>query len=184
MGALPDSLRAACARHGATLTGRVTLDGAAVDGPTLLLAISGNESTYGQRREFARAEPAYLPGGVYFRRSPAVRQHWSRWGVLAGSSFGSWQIMFVTATELGFDGHPIDLQDDDVCAQWAAALIRKRLIARDGAKTLQAVLDGYNSGTPTDRIVPQKYIDDGVANYRRLIATHGGSRQILTASVG
>lgn len=168
---LPSSLRQAAAVSGPFLDSLVTgPDGEPINGTRLLLAIAGNESSFGARREFVRPEAAYAPGGHYYQTAAAVRALWTRWGVLAASSFGSWQVMFVTATELGFTGHPLLLQRDDVTAPLVEHLIRDRFIGREGAKTIRDVLDAYNSGNPTDRIVPTTYIADGVAHYRALAA--------------
>lgn len=156
------TLREACA-VGAAVRG-LTHQTHPVDGARLLWAISGCESDFGRQREFVRAEPAYLPGGKYFG-TQALAPHWHRWGVLASSSFGSFQILFVTAYELGFRGHPIDLQQDEIGAKWATRLITDRLIGRQGAATLAKVLDGYNSGTHRDGHVPAGYVAKGIRYY-------------------
>lgn len=85
--------------------------------------------------------------------------------MLASSSFGSFQLLYVTATELGFTSHPIALQDDMICAQWATDLIRRRFVQTQGAKTLRDVLDAYNSGAAKDGIVPAAYIAKGIGFY-------------------
>lgn len=153
----------ACLQAGEALSGKVLdPDGQPIDGPLLLWTISGLESSHGVFREFVRFESAYAPGGRY-----AHALSWKRWGVLAASSFGSFQIMYPVARELGFTGHPIDLQDDKVCAHWASILLLSRLITRQKATKLSDVLDAYNSGTHRDMNVPTTYVRNGILLYRK-----------------
>lgn len=161
----PDLLKA-CYDAGHDIV--LTHNGEAVYGPRLLATISGLESDFGRLREFVRYEKGYAPGGHYFNLSPEVRAQYRRWGCLACSSFGSFQIMFITAKELGYDGPPIDLQIDRVGAYWAAQLIVKRFIKRQGAKTLRDVLDAYNSGNHKDSNIPRDYVKKGFDFYDEL----------------
>lgn len=160
---LNPTLMKACTAFGPYIAG-LTHEDKPVDGRKLLAAISGTESDFGKRREFVRMEKGYAPGGHYFSKSLEVRALWQRWGCLAASSFGSFQLMYVTTTEMGFNGHPIDLQDDMTCAYWATELINKRFIKR-GAKTLRDILDSFNSGNFADTIIPAAYIAEGFEHY-------------------
>lgn len=146
----------------------LTHNGQAIVPARLLLTIAGCESAFGQQREFVRTEKGYMPGGKYYKDAEHVRTLWKRWGVLASSSFGSFQIMFITAYELGFRDHPIELQKDDVGAYWAARLIQRRFVERFRAKTLAEVLDCYNSGYHKDQYIPTLYIDKGIRIYEEL----------------
>lgn len=157
-------LALSCQTYGIKLSGLVTYNEVPVDGGLMLWAIAGCESTFGRDRLFVRNESAYSPGGRLYANSVMLRALWGKWGVLGASSFGSFQLMFATATELGFYGHPCDLQQDDVGAQWAARLIKDRIIAR-GASTLSHVLDAYNSGSHRDVIIPADYIRRGCQFY-------------------
>lgn len=157
-----------CKDLGKSITGLTHKD-EPVNGGRLLLTISGLESTFGKRREFVRNEPGYSPGGNYYSKSLSVRQAFQHWGCLAASSFGSFQLMYITATEMGFDGHPIDLQGDRVCGYWATQLIIKRFIGRLGAKTLTDILDCYNSGSHRDHFIPALYVSHGLALYADLV---------------
>ena len=105
------------------------------------------------------------PGGLYYRRSAVVRGLWQQYGVLASSSLGTFQIMFVTAYELGFREHPILLQDNVVAATWAAKVVDRSIVR--GATTLMEVLDSYNSGWHLDNNIPAAYIARGCAFYER-----------------
>jgi hypothetical protein len=157
------TLREVCEKYGPSIRG-LMYQGRAVDGSLLLWAIAGCESAFGRQREFVRAEPAYMPGGRY-HRAPHLRGMYQHWGVLAASSFGSFQILFVAAAELGYSGHPIDLQKDETCGMWATELIKRRFIVGQGAKTLRDVLDAYNSGTYKDAGVPESYIEKAERYY-------------------
>jgi hypothetical protein len=160
------TLRAVCDRAGAGLTGLITHKDVPVDGGRLLYAIAGRESIFGRLREFVRAEPAYQPKGKYFNAQ--VRAAWDRYGILVSSSYGSFQVLYVVAAELGFNDHPIKLQDDEVCAYWAARLIRQRFIHGQGAKTLRDVADAYNSGG-IGGFVPSAYIEAVTAFYEEAL---------------
>lgn len=158
------NLRDICTEFGKDVVGP-THKGTDVDGGRLLYAISGCESGFGMHREFVRHEPAYMPGGKYYLISATLRSQWARFGILAASSFGSVQIMFSTAVEMGFSGLPIGLQEDRTSVYWAAQLIAKRFILQQHAKTLSDVLDAYNSGAVGDRFVPAVYIAQGIKYY-------------------
>lgn len=156
-----------CKSAGAGLTG-ITHNGEPVPGGSILLTIAGLESTFGQQRLFARMEAGYAKGGHYYLRSHEVQQLWATYGCLAACSYGTFQIMFVTARELGFLGHPVDLQADPISAYWAAQLISRRIIKAQGATTLAQVLDGYNSGSSKDGNIPAEYINKGISLYQSL----------------
>ena len=165
---IDSKLIATCLANGETIKG-LTHNGQQVHGGRLLLAIAGCESGFGRQRQFVRMEPGYAyPDGHYYKSSKTVRDRWKTHGVLAASSFGSFQIMYIVAEEMGFTGHPIDLQKDEVCAYWATQLITQRFIKRQGVKTLSQALDAYNSGNARDHLVPTKYIAKGVELYENL----------------
>lgn len=159
----------ACHREGGLIRGLVDDAGGLVDGRRLLWAIAGNESDYGRLAEYARHEPAYMPGGRYYQQALAQRQAWARWGVLAACSFGPFQVLHATARELGFDGAPAQLAEPLTCAEWARRLIVRRFIEAHGAATLRQIFDAYNSGNHADRVVPADYITKGLAAYARAL---------------
>jgi hypothetical protein len=131
----------------------------------MLYAITGKESSFGQRRTFVKHEPAYMPGGKYYVNSPKLRQAYYKYGVLASSSFGAFQIIYITAEELGFAGNPVELISDRICGYYALQLIEKRF---SKAKTLTHVLDAYNSGNHYDTNVPYDYIAAVTGYYEEL----------------
>lgn len=159
------ALWAICLQAGEGLAATATYGGDALHGPTLLWAIAGLESDWGRQRLFVRHEAEFMPSGKY-GRAEHLRRLWDEYGILAASSLGTWQVMAVTAWELGFRGHPIELQQDAACATWAAKLIAQRIVKRQGAQTLERVLDAYNTGTHRDRAIPRAYIDQGIVFYQ------------------
>jgi hypothetical protein len=164
---LSQDLISTCKSAGGGIKG-ITHEGEPVPGGSILLTISGLESTFGQRRLFAKLEAGYAPGGHYYQNSMDVRKLWNTYGAMAACSYGTFQLMFVTARELGFLGPPIDLQKDEIAAYWSAQLITRRIIKAQGATTLAQVLDGYNSGSSRDANVPEAYINKGVSLYKSL----------------
>lgn len=156
-----------CMYNGETIKG-LTHNGQKVHGGRLLLAIAGCESTFGRDRLHVRMEPGYAPDGHYYKSSKTVRDRWRTYGVLAASSYGSFQLMYIVAEELGFLGHPIDLQKDEICAYWATQLITRRFIARHGATQLSQVFDAYNSGNHKDHLFPAKYVKKAIELYDNL----------------
>ncbi len=159
-------LREICDVQGRNIVG-LTHNDKPVDGGKMLYAISGCESNYGRLREFVRMEKGYAPGGTYFK-ADHVKDAWNRWGCLAASSYGSFQIMFIVALELGYSMHPIELQNDRIGAFWATKLITDRFMGRLKAKTLSDVLDCYNSGYHKDQFLPSLYIEKGIKLYNEL----------------
>ena len=156
-----------CRQRGQEVVG-LSHKGLPVDGGKLLLSLAGLESNFGALREFVRSEPAYSPGGRYYNADVDLRQLYRRYGVLATASFGTFQIMYKTAHELGFKGHPIQLQEDLTCSYWATRLIVDRFQKRFGAKTLKDILDAYNSGNHKDANVPESYVKKGIEFYENL----------------
>lgn len=153
------SLRDTCHAFGPDVP-PTTHDGQPVDGARLLWALAGVESSYGAQRDFARIEPSYQPCGATYRRSEAMRDLWRQYGALAACSYGSWQMMAITARELGHTGHPCELQHDE-----ALAPLVIKYLQRAHANTLADTLDAYNSGSCRDKIIPEAYIRTGVAAY-------------------
>jgi len=127
-----------------------------LDGEALLWAVYYCEH-YDKHNRRPRFEAAYAPGGIYFSRSPQIRQGYAKWGSWACCSFSNFQIMYPTAVELGYSGPPLALDKDEVAIPYVIKYINTRCLAR-GAKTPEEVADCYNSGTHLDKIKPEKYI--------------------------
>jgi hypothetical protein len=78
--------------------------------------------------------------------------------------------MFPTANELGFEGTPQELDEDKVAIVWVVELLKRRVIwmARKarGFAPIEAIYDGYNSGNPNDKRIPEAYIRKGLVCYQ------------------
>lgn len=128
----------------------------------LLGAIAYKETAYGKYREYARRESAYTRGGVYYNND--VRALYKRYGDFVPNSYGTWQILYVTANELGYKSHPAFLMLDRVCIRWAIEYINRRAFAK-GAETPEDVFDAYNTGNHLDSNVPVKYVNEAMGFY-------------------
>jgi len=115
-----------------------------------------------------RKEPAYAPGGFYYERSQAVRAAYGLWGESATCSYSNFQLLYITAMELGYPGPPLGLDSDSVALPYVVALLNKRIFEK-GATTLREVADAYNSGNFKDRIVPERYIQKFARMYNRAL---------------
>jgi len=159
-------LLAACHVHGRDLSGPpVTHNGKPLDGARLLWAIAGVESDFGRLRTHARFERGYAPGGFYYERSAELQRAYAEFNSLAASSFGSFQILYITARELGFNQHPLELRNDDTCARYASQLIGTRFIGRQRCRTVASILDAYNTGNARDTNIPESYIAKAIKYY-------------------
>jgi hypothetical protein len=128
----------------------------------LLWAVYGCEH-YTKKYFEPRFEPAYAPGGIYFRNSGAVREEHEKWGRSASCSYSNFQILYITATELGYSGPPLGLDRDSLAIPFVIKYINERIFTKPGSETVEQVADGYNSGTHLDRLKPIKYM----ARFRR-----------------
>lgn len=154
-----------CKQYGGTLEKEAPW----LDGECLLKAIAMNESSYGSYN-LPRFEKAYSYNqkGIY-----SNRDLWAKYGDWAACSYSSFQIMYPTALELGFNGSPMDLWKDSTAIYYVVELILRRTI-RKGATTVQHVLDAYNSGTFKDNNIPQEYINKGMIAYQRFLSEKNG----------
>lgn len=134
-----------------------------------LLAILLNER-YNEDNQEPRKERAYCPGGLYFHK---IEPLWSAFGESAAKSYSNFQILFVTANELGFAGFPEELDDDAIAVRWVVALLNQRIIWRArrefGLASLTNIFDGYNSGNPCDKRIPEEYIKKGLKHYAEVV---------------
>jgi len=139
-----------------------------LDGKKILTALAYCESDYGQIRR-PRFEKSYAPGGYYYQRSPELRTNYSILGAWAACSYGSFQILFQTAYELGFRGSPVLLwiPEDAVGLQYVVELLNKRILPK--AQKPQEIADAYNSGSFTDQIIPTDYINEFMDKYNNPI---------------
>jgi hypothetical protein len=129
----------ACRKYGSMLWLPL---GAAIDGPLLLWAMSGNESTFGAHVT-PRHEPAYCTG--IYSHSPGVIALTEKYSHAAHCSYGPWQILLVncdvTATPKQLLG------DIGLCAVQTVNFLNRRILHALGAQTIEQVGIAWNSGT-------------------------------------
>lgn len=140
-----------------------------MDGEICLKALATVESSYGIYN-IPRHEKAYDLGGIY---SKSYKPLLIKYGAMAACSWSSFQIMYPVAYELGFQGDPIELQNDELAIMWVMEYIRKRILDK-GCSRLQDFADAYNSGTFRDKLIPEDYITKFMKAYLDL---HGAKYQ-------
>lgn len=120
--------------------------------------------TKGNRKP--RFEASYAPGGYFYEQSPTVQQEHKLWGDYAACSYSNFQILYITAQELGYQGPPLGLDRDSVAIRFVVEYLNRRAFAR-GAKTVEQVADAYNSGSFRDEFQPVAYIQKFVRQYEK-----------------
>ena len=131
-----------------------------IDGPRLLWAISGVESSFGGDVS-PRHERGYCATGKYFDLART-----KQWGCLAHCSFGPWQVMYASFSS---DIRPTDIMaQPEIVAGAAVQLIQKRIIGVEHATKIEQIADAYNSGDWRDSTVPEAYIADVVKYYNTI----------------
>jgi len=133
------------------------------DKVSILKTIAVCESSFGVMNH-SRFEPAYFTGGFYYEKSEVVRDLVEKFGKSAACSYSSFQILFVTACELGFHGTPEELGNDDIAIFWVMKFINKRIIHKNPEK-IEDIFDAYNSGSFRDKNVPLGYVSKAMYFY-------------------
>lgn len=131
---------------------QLTVEG--LDYKNFLLAMAGVESSFGKDMG-PRVEKAYEPGGIYFQNKE-LQIAYAAYGRFASASFGPWQILYIVAHELGYRGHPEDLMDAEVCGPFVVDKLNR--ISKNGANSVERLLDAWNTGNWKDNHVPTNYI--------------------------
>jgi hypothetical protein len=136
--------------------------GKPIEGPRLLWAIAGNESSFGANCK-PRHELAYDWGGHYAKEHHQA-DLLQLYGSDAACSWGPWQVMPCNA--LGFKPTELGMELEKAATATVGYLKRFVLAGRQ-ARTLKEVLDCYNSGTYRDAITPavETYIERGLVHY-------------------
>jgi hypothetical protein len=115
---------------------------AGLDGTHFMWAESGAESTFGDDCT-PRHEVAYDKGGYYYLHSQEDEELVEKYGSLAASSFGPWQMLLINAPGCS----PEDLDDNpEKCAQAFASFVNRFVIGFRRAQTLEQMAQTYNSG--------------------------------------
>ena len=136
-----------------------------IDPARLLAAIAAVESGF-DLNAIPNQEPAYDEGGRYWKSSQHVRDLHNTWGSWMACSYGPWQILFVTAWEMGFRGTPGDLWTPSGSIEWVVRAMNARIFDK-GAETVEQVADGWNSGSFQDKIWPGGYVKHVADAYAR-----------------
>lgn len=124
-----------------------------IDGMKLLRAIATVESKYGQWN-VARHEMSYHYGGKYEDKGSS-----KEYGCISHCSLGPWQIMYPNARKMYQWVTPRELEESPFVALiCTVAWINTIIIKQQGAKTIEAIADAYNSGNWRDSIIPSNYI--------------------------
>jgi hypothetical protein len=148
----------ACAECGEQLEGLP----AGIDGPTLLWAIAGNESSFGVNT-VPRHEPAYDVGGSFYAYSLVQRALIAEYGSAAACSYGPWQMMFCVAPT---GTQPEAFEDLDQCAAMVVEFLNYDL-ANQKPQTLAEIGSIWNAGHIQRPMSPavQAYADELQNNY-------------------
>ena len=153
------TLREVCLQYGGSMP-TLLHNGIVCQGALVLWVFAGVETSYGRDRLIARREPAYFPGGAFYQHSSKVQALYAKYGEASACSYGSWQMMFSTAVDLGFEGMPTQLQDDSVLAPLVT-----RYFLHQQPGTLENAADAYNSGSWRDTFIPVEYVAKIIAAY-------------------
>jgi hypothetical protein len=122
-----------------------------------LLSIAGVESSFGLQNK-PRLELAYTLNGAYGKKSPQLQRQIGLYGSDASCSWGPWQILYITAFELGYKGAPKNLTDPFTSIPYVIAFFNKWIALE--AKTIEELAECWNHGDYRDHTELQ-----GVKNY-------------------
>jgi hypothetical protein len=151
-----EEIAAVCHTWGSSLW----LKGLDVDGPRLLWALSGVESSFGANCA-PRHELAYCTGR--YSENPQMQVLTKAYGHAAHASFGPWQLMLVCAqaTTKPEDtaASPEMFARSEFAAMKTVSFINTRILKGQGATTVAEIADAYNSGNWRDANVPHAYVD-------------------------
>ena len=124
-----------------------------LDAEALLWAFYHSER-YSIYRKEPRFDPAFAPEGLYYRLSKQVRDEYQKWGKAACCCYSNFQMPYLTAVELGYNGPPLALDRDRISLPFVILHLTKRIRSR-AAQTPEEVADAYNS--LSYRSFPQPY---------------------------
>lgn len=147
---------------------------AGVNPIALMRAIADNETEGGARWGATLHEPAFCYGGKYYIASAELHRLSIPWGCLAHSSFGPWQILFITAHENGFSDDPVRLRDPMTGAEYLTKILNRRVFDRLPDASPEDAFDAWNSGRARDGIVPADYIKKAKGHYLSYLAGGAG----------
>jgi hypothetical protein len=154
-----------CQQHGSLLQPYLSdctdPDGKMLDGPKLLWAMSGRESSFGQDMK-PRHEPAYDVGGVYWKLSQEVKDGCALYGHDFACSYGPLQVLAVNTK--GWT--PEEMGKDPFAALEAACMFLKNyVLGRKRAHTLAEICQCWNGGH-VGATTTAGYVDEVTKYYR------------------
>jgi len=132
-----------------------------VDGSTLLMALAGNESSYGANVT-PRHEPAFDVGGIC-GSSPEQAPLLAKYGSAAACSYGPWQLMFCNAPQ---GSSPNDFANLSLAGQYTVRYLNS-LLERDKPQTIAEIGSMWNAGHVLTHPGPGvvAYMSDLISNY-------------------
>lgn len=133
----------------------------------ILKAIAHCETNYGERSLATLHEPAYCYKGVYYKASENLRRESTRWGCLAHSSYGPWQLLYITAWEFGYRDDPVGLREAHNSIPYVINVLNRRVADRLLDERPEDFFDAWNSGNPRDHIIPADYITKALLFYEQ-----------------
>lgn len=112
-----------------------------IDGPKLLWALSGCESSFGEDCT-PRHEPEYDVGGVY-STAPVQAKLLEQFGRAGACSYGPWQIMLCNC-QPGVS--PDAMASLERCGLETVTFINRRILTAQKATTVAEIAESYNAG--------------------------------------
>lgn len=134
-----------------------------INGPRLLWALSGCESSFGLNAT-PRHEPAYDAGGAYAANAEMAKLL-AEFGSAAACSYGPWQILLVNCQP---GTSPDDMLRAERCAMETVSFINRVILDHEHARTVKEIAEAYNSGKWRWQEVPpgvERYADDCLSYY-------------------
>jgi len=154
-----EQLKKLCVEHSDYLH----LQDTKVKGDVFLAALLFCESKFGKNCK-PKAEAAYTPEGKHF--DAELRRLHNQYGRGVSCSWGPWQIMYVTALDLGYQGPPEDLAKPEVSIFYVVKYLNEGIAA--GAICVSQLADFYNVGKIKARKVPTGYVRTCISAYNGL----------------
>lgn len=121
-----------------------------------------------------RFEPSYLPHGHKFivqgkvlvgtghNFNSVCSPRFNKWGEWSAASYGPWQILYHSAADMGFSGHPMLLMTDS--EYWVDKMLKR--ILNQNPSSIAQIADAWNTGNFRDLIRNDRYEQDVVEAYR------------------
>lgn len=143
---------------------------AGINGSAALRAIAQVETGYGRQGLATLHEAAYCYGGRYYLGSADLQRLSLTYGCLAHQSYGPWQILFVTAYEVGFRGDPVELREPSRSVEYVVGVLNLRTLDKLMDATVEDLFDAWNTGRARDRFTAPDYVKKAKGHYLAALA--------------